>query len=389
MLQSLQEARRLAVKQYQTGRSVASICATFNRTKQWLYKWANRFDVADPNWSNDTSRKPHVNPNKSSTETESAVRLVRLDLYNKDVFCGSQAIRGEMEDMGVSPLPSLRTIDRIICRLDLTNKKAGRYTPKGTPYPSLPKEFANQVHQADFVGPLHLKGPLRFYGLNVVDLASRRCATQPVTSRSGQNVIDSFLAIWSRMGIPQNVQIDNEMAFYGSPQYPRGMGALIRLCLNNNVELWFIPPSEPWRNGIVEKFNDHYQQKFIHKITMHTMKELEKESLRFENKHNDAYRYSALKGSTPTKTFAGMKCSLRLPKQEKQQQHPLKKPTKGKYHLVRLIRSDRRLDVFGEKFPMHQDLEYEYVVATVNVKEQQLEIYHDNKLIDGFEYKLR
>jgi len=389
MKEDQQEIRILAVKQYKSGRSVQSICTTFNRSARWLYKWLQRFKESCPVWQNDLSRKPHFNPNRTPAEIESVVRIVRLSLYNKDVFCGSQAIRGEMEDMGVSPLPSHRTIERIICRLDLTHKRTGRYTPKGTPYPSLPKEFANQVHQADFVGPLHLKGPLRFYGLNVVDLASRRCATQPITSRGSQKVIDSFLAIWLRLGIPENVQVDNEMGFYGSTRYPRGMGALIRLCLNNNVELWFIPPSEPWRNGIVEKFNDHYQQKFIHKITMLTMIELTKESLLFENKHNDAYRYSTLKGSTPTKTFAVMKCTIRLPKLEKPHKHPLNKPIKGKYHLVRLIRSDRKLDVFGEKFPMHPDLEYEYVVATVNVKEQQLEVYHDKKQVDCFEYKLR
>jgi transposase InsO family protein len=42
-----------------------------------------------------------------------------------------------------------------------------------------------------------------------------------------------------------------------SPGYPGGMGALIRLCLINGIELWFIPRGEPWRNGVVEKFNDH------------------------------------------------------------------------------------------------------------------------------------
>jgi transposase InsO family protein len=40
------------------------------------------------------------------------------------------------------------------------------------------------------------------------------------------------------------------------------MGPLIRLCLHHGVEPWFIPVSEPWRNGVVEKFNDHYQVRF-------------------------------------------------------------------------------------------------------------------------------
>ena len=68
------------------------------------------------------------------------------------------------------------------------------------------------------------------------------------------------------MGIPENLQVDNEMAFFGSPAHPRGMGPLIRLCLLSGVHLWFIPPAEPWRNGVIEKFNDHYRQKFLAKV---------------------------------------------------------------------------------------------------------------------------
>ena len=40
-------------------------------------------------------------------------------------------------------------------------------------------------------------------------------------------------------------------------------------------------PSEPWRNGIVEKFNDHYRQKFLEKVTMASIPQLRQESLAF------------------------------------------------------------------------------------------------------------
>jgi len=58
-------------------------------------------------------------------------------------------------------------------------------------------------------------------------------------------------SIWWRLGIPKYLQVDNELVFYGSNRYPRAMGALIRLCLLNNVEPWFIPVRESWRNGVV------------------------------------------------------------------------------------------------------------------------------------------
>ena len=43
---------------------------------------------------------------------------------------------------------------------------------------------------------------------------------------------------------------------------------------------------------------------------------------------------------------------------------PLAKPRQGRYHLVRFIRSDRRLDMFGEKFELPVETTHAYVVAT-------------------------
>ena len=109
---------------------------------------------------------------------------------------------------------------------------------------------------------------------------------------------------FERMGIPENLQVDNEMAFFGSPIHPRGMGPLIRLCLLYGVDLWFIPPAESWRNGVVEKFNDHYRQKFLSKVATTSEFELRQASLAYEHTRNSTYRYSKITGQTPLKALA-------------------------------------------------------------------------------------
>jgi hypothetical protein len=68
-------------------------------------------------------------PTERRDEIEEIVKLLRLSLYNKEVFCGAQAILWELEDMGVSPLPSLRTINRILARNELMHRRTGRYPP--------------------------------------------------------------------------------------------------------------------------------------------------------------------------------------------------------------------------------------------------------------------
>jgi transposase InsO family protein len=388
MSKDIQQERAWAVQRFLNGEKPESICASLGRSTSWLHKWVKRYRPDDPSWAQSQSRRPCTNPWRTPAEVEKIVKMVRLSLYNQELFCGDQAIRWELDELGVWPLPSLRTINRILNRHGLTHRRTGHYEPKGKPYPKLPAVIPNQTHQGDFVGPRYLKGPIRFYSLNVVDVATGRCAVQPLLSRSGQSVIDGFWAIWKRLGMPRNIQVDNEMSFYGSPTHPRGMGPLIRLCLHHNMEPWFIPASEPWRNGVVEKFNDHYQQKFLDKVTMTTETELKQGSLNFEHKHNGRYRYSKLSGQTPLKALANMGRKLIFPSQDHAPHHPLKKPESGRYHLVRFIRGDLRLNIFGEFFAVHPDLQYEYVVATVDVKEQKLKLFLDHKQVEEYDYQL-
>lgn len=309
------------------------------------------------------------------------------------MFCGAQAILWELEEKDVEPLPSLRTINRILSRNDLTHRRTGRYEPKGAKYPKLLAKMPNDRHQADFVGPRHLRGTdkvIRFYSLNIVDLSTGRCGVHPLFSRSGNAVYEALWAIWGRLGMPRHLQVDNEMVFYGSPTHPRGMGPLIRLCLHYGIELWFIPQSEPWRNGVVEQFNNHYQQKFLSRVPMRTVDELREGALIFEQKHNSRYRYSKLNGKTPLKALAQSdNKQLCFPPDEPAPQTRLKKPESGCYHLIRFIRSDCKLNIFGEHFFLSPDLQYEYVVATIDVKEQKLKLFHDQFQVDEFDYKLR
>lgn len=385
----LRQQRIWAVNRFLKGERPEIICSSLQRSKSWLYKWVRRYSEDDSEWSKNKSRQPHNLSSRTADEIEEIVKLVRLHLYNRSLFHGAQAILWELEDLDVKPLPSLRTINRILSRNELTHRRTGRYEPKGTPYPALPSLKPNQTHQADLVGPCYLKGPIRFYSLNVIDMTTARCGLQPLASKESKNIIDGLWGIWSRLGMPDNIQIDNAMYFYGSPTHPRGMGAFIRLCLHNGIQPWFIPMAEPWRNGTIESFNNLYQQKFLDKFIMLTEDDLAQQSLMFEQRHNMNYRYSKLGGKTPQKALGPMHVKLRFPKFEKVQSHQLLKPETGFYHIVRLIRSDLKLNIFGELFPVSKELKYEYVVATIDVKEQKLKLYLDHMQVEEYHYKLR
>ena len=386
-----EQDRKWAIERYLARESPSSIYTSMGYSKAWFYKWLERYRTGEAHWFGERSRRPLQNPNRTPLEITELIRCVRLELYNKDLFCGAQAIRWELEDLGVEPLPSERTIARVLSREELTMRRTGNYEPKGVKYPQWPNGNPGAVHQSDFVGPCYLRGEqvLRFHALNSVDLATGRCATEPVVSKGNGNTVNAFWASWLRLGLPRIQQVDNEMVFYGSPTHPRGMGPVIRLCLLHGVEPCFIPVREPWRNGVVEKFNHHWLQGLLGKVRMHTVEELAQASLDFEHRHNSRYRYSKLKGQTPLQSLGASHASLRFPSPEAPPKHPLSKPEEGRYHLIRFIRSDGLLDVFGEKFSVPSECVYEYVRATVNVSKQKLCIHLDNLLVDEKEYVMR
>lgn len=386
-----QRDREQAINAFFKGDSITAIARKLGYSRPWVYKWIERHQAGNEQerWPEDRAKRPHSNPRQLPGEVVEAVKLARLHLYNEGLFCGAQAISWELEAMQVSPLPSLSTISRIVRREGLTHRRTGRYEPKGKRYPKLSGQLVNEVHQSDYVGPCYLSGPLRFYSMNSVDIATGRCAVTPVLNKAAQSAIDAIWSNWWRLGIPKHQQVDNELVFYGSNRHPRGMGCLIRLCLANGVEPWFIPLAEPWRNGVVEKFNDHYRGGFLRRVTMKGVDELRHESLVFEQKHNTRYRYTKLQGRTPMMALGNQQKKIRLPASPVAPEHPLPKPESGSYHLVRFIRGDAVLNIFGEKFRLPPEAVYEYVTATIDVARQKLRVTINDVVIEEHDYALR
>jgi putative transposase len=382
MADVVESDRRRAIERVLEGEEVAAVSRSLGHSRKWLYTWLNRYRSGDPLWYQEKSRQPRHRPLQTPGGVEALVALTRRRLEQNGEFSGAQAIRWELEDDGVHPLPSIRTINRILDRHGLTKRSGRPYQSKGKKYPKLVGQAPGDVHQTDFVGPCYLRGGLRFYGLNSVDLATGRCASEPTLARDAQTTLGAIWSSWGRLGMPRHQQVDNEMVFYGSPRYPRAMGPLLRLCLLHEIEVWFIPMAEPWRNGVVEKYNDLWQQKFLGRIELASHAELRTQSLAFEARHNSRYRYTKLNGRTPMDALEAARQKLRFPPEGAPPCHPLPRPQSGRYHLVRFVRSDGILDAFGEKFVAPPECIYEYVRLTVDVSTQRLQVFLGHQLVD-------
>lgn len=377
-----------AIQRFEAGEKPSAIWTSLGYSERWFYKWLARFRTSEAEWFREQSRRPHNSPGRTGEELESLIKLIRGRLVEDDRFYGAQSIRWEMEEMQAHPLPSVRTINRVLARSELTRRRRIPYRPKGKKYPELKPEQPSDAHQTDFVGPLYVRGGGRCYALNSVDLATGRCASEIVQTKTAQSTLDAFWASWTRLGLPRHQQVDNEMTFYGSPRHPRGLGPLIRLSLMHRIEVWFIPMREPWRNGVIEKFNDIWSDRFYSRSEWTSGAELRTRNLTFEGKHNGRYRYGKLGGRTPNEALKGSGLALRFPSDERAPRHPLPKPESGRYHLVRFVRNEGRLNVFGEMFPAPPEAIYEYVKLTIDVERQRLGVFLDGKQIDEHRYML-
>ena len=178
--------------------------------------------------------------------------------------------------------------------------------------------------------------------------------------------------------------MDNQLAMRGSNHYPHSFGAVIRICLHLGIQPLFIPLAEPWRNGIIEHFQNIFDKMFFRAQHFKDFSHLYKKAKEFELFHNQNHHYSTLRGFTPNQKCSGdielLPASFRLPE---------KLAISLRYiHLVRFIRSDRVLDIFGEKYIMPGNVEHEYVWVTIDTVQEKLFIYPDSKLIVEYTYSL-
>ena len=189
------------------------------------------------------------------------------------------------------------------------------------------------------------------------------------------------------MGMPDFLMLDNALNFRGSNRYPRSFGLVIRLCLYYGVQPVFIPIGEPWRNGVIEHFNDTYNRKFFRRQWFLSYAFLQQQSKNFQRFHNKHHRYSCLQNKTPLETIA------------KEQYKPItlgpntKLPNlddipDGNIILIRFIRSNRTLDIFGEKFAVPENLIYSYVKAVIVTEIHQLQVFLGEDLVKTYEYTL-
>lgn len=384
------QQRQEAINRYLEGEKVTHIASSIGKSRKWVHHWIKRYknNSGDENWFTDESKAPKKVSSTLATETEHQILLIRHELMNEKMAqIGAISIQYEFERRGIKPLPAVWTINRIIAKHGLNKQLSVHKNPKEYP------DLFWHTHQMDLVGPRYIKGDGKFYSINLIDTTTHSCFVKAVRTKSSDGIVGAIASFWQTHGMPDALQMDNELAFRGSNRHPRSFGKVVRFALSQEVAPVFIPVKEPWRNGIIEKFNHTFQKRFLQACTFKNLDDLSAQEQSFINFHNSNHRYSSQGHKTPNE----MKKILLPPVYYKGIDHfptlrtglEIKIPLqKGCVYYIRFIRSDLKLHLPNESFIVLPILKYSYVVAEINIDNHSLVIRQNGEIKQVFAYTI-
>ena len=116
--------------------------------------------------------------------------------------------------------------------LDRSSAASDVYKRQGYKSPIEYPELFLHTHQLDLVGPRYIKGDGRYYSVNILDISSHTCFVEAVRTKASKNILQAIASFWKIHGIPDALQMDNELAFRGSNRFPRSYGNVVRFALS-------------------------------------------------------------------------------------------------------------------------------------------------------------
>ena len=269
------------------GASIRKVAKRFGvareTVKYWLIRAADRrLDRVD--WS-DRPRGPRQPANKVSAEIEELVLTLRRELKETSALgeYGAQAIRREMIRRRLGPLPSLRTVGRILDRrgaLDGRRRVRRPAPPAGWYLPQLADRTA-ELDSFDIVEGLVIQGGFAVETLNAISLYGGLVESWPRAKITAKAVLRMLTSHWQRCGLPDYAQFDNDTVFQGAHQHPDSLGRVVRLCLSLEVIPVFSPPREMGFQAAIENFNGRWQAKVWSRFVHASRKELQSHSAKF------------------------------------------------------------------------------------------------------------
>jgi hypothetical protein len=384
--------RRRAMRMWLNKKRPCEIIRQLARSRKWFYKWLDRFKQFGWPGLKDQSRQPHTSsPSYPASARQLVVRLRRRAQQRKVGLIGARALRSEIKGQRLLPqVPSLTTINRWLKEADLLSSPSP--TPEEVYYPHwhLPPGYVG--HAMDWTARF-LEGGEKAFAFHTLDLETHALAQTLSRDKAGESLHSHVLEAWQTIGLADFLQLDNDAAFNGGGKTPRRIGAFVRLCLFLGVELLFIPPAEPERNGEVERINGLWEESFWERDHFHSFIDLFRKRYRFMRWYKYEYYPPSLGGKSVAQAMRGQARTRLQARQVRAipQELPI---TAGRIHFIRRVSESGEIKLLNETWKVSRSLAHQYVWATVVTQVHRLEIYHRRseratpRLVKTFAYSL-
>ena len=176
---------------------------------------------------------------------------------------GAAAILDALIEEGNDPVPSVRTINRILDRrgaLDGQRRPRNTAPPRGWYLPDV-ADKRSELDYFDVVLGLVIRGGPEVEVFNAISLHGGLTDSWPTTSANAEFAKQAIVAHWREHGLPVYAQFDNDTRFQGAHQHKDVVGTVMRLCLSLGVVPVFAPPREPGFQAGIESYNAQCQVK--------------------------------------------------------------------------------------------------------------------------------
>jgi putative transposase len=270
-----------------SGRSQHDVAHGFGVSQSTVHAWVRRaqgqrLDRVD--W-HDCPCTPRTTTRTEAT-IEDLVLTVRTELGQcSDLgFHGAEAIHEALKARQVEPLPSVRTINRILERRGALDGQRRIRRPPPPPGWHLPEVASKrrELDSFDVVEGLVIKGGPQIEVLNGISLHGGLPASFPMgASVTAKVVVESLVEHWRAFGLPGYAQFDNDTIFQGPHTHPDVVGRVSRLCLSLGVVPVFVVPHEFGFQSMIENYNGTWQAKVWARFEHGALPDLQGHSQRY------------------------------------------------------------------------------------------------------------
>lgn len=372
-----QAVRREAVRRRLQGENRKAICQALDRSPRWFDKWWAAYRAHPQTDFGARSRAPNTSPQQMPPKVIQAVIAARHVLEQAATpatrygLIGARAIWGHLKQLGLNPLPSAATIQRILAKYGLTH---GIGAP--TPYYPWPVAWEVNAIQATDIITKHLRGGAEIQNFHTIDHYSYAVWLSPQTDKRSATTGQHLRQTWAKLGLPSIHQFDNEASFCGGHTHPHIFGYIVRLCLFCGIEPLFTPYYDPKRNYQIESFHSLWQTSFWTRHEFDNCTEVRAELPTFRHWYMYHYFPPALKDQTPAQMRRGVPLRLltrRLAELIPNDRLPL---TAGRIHFMRRVDQAGQIELLNEPWSLGTKWADKYVRATINTREQTIAFWH-------------